>query len=689
MALWLSLGYGYWIVFTFLALQVGIGAAVLGLPLLRDCRGSGLSGVLFSLGVGCWVSSNLLLGLGLLGWLKPAGLVAYVLVALCLASLGLVLGRHGVLPEAAVVPVADKSMSPDRLWLRRAVLVLIAIWIIPHVVRTLLPSTSWDGDMYHLPLAWRMCDPGPAATNPYFVHHDFAATTHLFYALFLLAGAESAISVFSFVLGLGVLLEVYALSRHFWGPATAWWAVLFCASANLIWEVALTPMIDVTQAFFFLLACHAMLLWCQNQRRTGWLPAAGMMLGLALGTKYTGVVFPAVVGLIVLVLALLTLKRGKKRVLAPMLLSGLLACVPSLFWYARNWRDLGDPVYPYLTNRLFYLDDIGERVSVDEALTPLLAAPEPSPEVMKQTLQQSPFAFLADPPAADQRSGPSTMLNLWDVMSNPSQYSRYPGLTIPFVFLIFFCLPVVCRSKECLTLYAVTFLAFLPLAAKSHMSRYLLPVVPLFAIGSAVTAERLLTLGGRYSRSLSRCGIVMLFGVLAWHVVANCAFGWAMIIRTRPGAYLTANEDSGDYLCRVGYSQVDRAVPEVIRFVNDRVDRGLIDKQATVFMIGESRGYRLHCGFVPDNHSYDGNTWLVELIRSNCDYDKLARSLKARGIEYLLINTDYLEWTVWNRDLPEAGVRQLQWGMYHLARFLAEHGNIVYRSHLIYLARLN
>jgi 4-amino-4-deoxy-L-arabinose transferase-like glycosyltransferase len=686
MGFWLSLAYGYWIVFTFLALQVGIGAAVLRLPLLRDCCSSGPAFVLFAIGVGCWVSSNLLLGLGLLGWLSPAGVAAYVLVAICVSSLGLVC--HPAAPPKDEPAVANDDMPPEFRWLPRAVMVLIAVWIIPYVIRTALPSTSWDGDMYHLPLARRLCDPGPAATSPGFLHLDYAATTHLFYALFLLAGAESAIAAFSFVMSLGVLLDVYVLSRHFWGPAVAWWAVLICVSAGLIWEVALTPMIDVTQAFFFLLGCHAVLLWRQHKRATGWLPAAGMMLGMALGTKYTGLALAAVVGVIVLVLAMPALKRGTPGLLASMLLSVVLACLPSLYWYARNWHDLGDPVYPFLTHRLVYFDDAGERKSVHEALTPLMATPDPSPEALKRSLEESPFAFLVHPPA-DQRPGPRQMLNLWDVMSNPIKYSHTPGQAIPFLFLIFFCLLLACRSKDCLVLYALAVLAFLPLAALGHMSRYLIPVVPLFAIGSAVVAQRLLTLCNHFSRSLALCGTLVVLGVLAWHVGANCVFAWSVIIRERPSAYLAANETHEDFLCRVGYGQVDTAVPDVIRHLNDGVENGLIDKQTAVLMIGESKGYRLRCRCLPDNESHEGHSWLVELILSDCDLDNLARRLKARGVEYLVVNANHIEWTVWDHDLIEARMRKLQWGMYHLARFLTTHARIVYRSRKVYVAKIS
>jgi 4-amino-4-deoxy-L-arabinose transferase-like glycosyltransferase len=683
LALWLLLGYGYWVVCTFVLLQIWLGMAVLALPVLRNSCLTGLPALVFSFGVGSYVSSALLLGLGLLGWLHLGGLLVYLLAVLCVVSVGLLARRQGGALGATAGAVSPSApVNSHRL--AAASMILISLWIIPYILLTLVPSTNWDGDTYHLPLARRLLDHGPALTDPYFLQYNFPGAVHLFYAVFLLAGCESAVVAFSFMMGLAVLLTTYILCRHFWGPRAAWLAVLMCAAANVLWEVALTPRIDGTQAFYFLLACLALLIWSQNRNQTGFLLIAGMMLGMALGTKYTGLAFPVVVGLIALVLAWITMQPGQLRLLPPALWAALFVCVPSLFWYGRNWRDLGDPVYPFLTNRLVYRDDVGQPKDLDEASTSLLTRTEPSPADMGRTLRNSPFAFL-DGSAVEAPPPPRRQLwNLWDVVRNPDRYSREPGETIPFVLLLFFILPLLCRKKECLVLYAVALFTFLPLATQGHLSRYVLPVVPLFAIGSAVTAERLLARCGRYSRPLG----LVLFAVLTWLVAGNCLFEWGKLLAARPGAYFAGKETSFDYLRRVGYQQVDTAYPEAIRWLNDGVDNGLIDKETTVLMIGEPRGYRLHCHYQPDNVWHHGHAWVAELVRSDCNYDRLARNLKDRRVEYILVRASYYEWALRDREMAPSGLRRFKWSIYHLERFLATHATIVHDQGGVRVAKL-
>jgi 4-amino-4-deoxy-L-arabinose transferase-like glycosyltransferase len=685
MALWLSLAYGYWVAFTFIGLQIGMGAAVLRLPLLRDCCSSRPAFVLFAFGVGCWLSSNLLLGLGLCGLLNSWGLLLYLLIALGMASPGLPALCCMIPEEIERVPGHDPLIQPR--WLPRAGSLLIAFWVIPYFLQTLLPNTAWAGDVYHLPLARHFLDATPWATVPGLSHLDYPGSIHLFYSVFLFVGAESAITPFSFVVGVAILPAIFALCRQFWGRTAAWWAVLACVGANGLWEVAMSPLIDATQAFFYLLACFAVLTWVQDRARSGCLPVAGMMLGVALGTKYTSAAFPVILLPVVLVAAAVRRPAGMPRIWAPLLWAIVLTCVPSLFWYARNWQALGDSMYPYLKQQLVFQDDGGRRKPLDDALLPMMDDSALAGGKADDTLRDSPFAFLCEGYPREQHHL-RNMLNLWDVVTNPSDYARTQGQAFPWPLLLFFLLPICCRDRMGVVLFVVGSMSYLPLAAKGYLSRYLLPVEPLFAIGAGIVLQRSLKWARSYSGPLGRAGTFLLLGLLAWIPVDNWRFEWAKLRAYQPLAYLRGDEDHLDFLCRVGYNRRDKGGPLAVRYLNQEVERGALDEQATVFMFGESKGYLLHCRYLPDHHFFEGHPWMAELVQCGGDYEQMAQRFQRRHITHILFNTSYLQWSIEFYGLSEDRLRRLRWVAYHLVRFLARHADIVYKEQSVYIAKL-
>jgi 4-amino-4-deoxy-L-arabinose transferase-like glycosyltransferase len=95
-------------------------------------------------------------------------------------------------------------------------------------------------------------------------------------------------------------------------------------------------------------------------RNHSWLVLSGIFAGLAMGLKYTSFVTPLVVGCLILLYSMRSLRNPQSATPNPQPLAfsngllyfisfALVASLTALPWYAKNWAFTGNPVYPFLS----------------------------------------------------------------------------------------------------------------------------------------------------------------------------------------------------------------------------------------------------------------------------------------------------------------------------------------------------
>jgi hypothetical protein len=448
--------------------------------------------------------------------------------------------------------------------------------------------------------------------------------------------------------------------------------VPIAAAVNILWEVALTPRIDGFLAFFCLLAIYAFLLWIKNSEDRGALILAGMMLGVAMGVKYTAVFFVGILFPVIFVRAFLRFRKRVRLIVFPLALTAGTLVVPSGWWYTRNALKLGDPFYPFLSGSIFY-DNQGRRQRLGTAIEKHLRLIPPK-EDRQKVFGRAGLDFLAENEDKPLPQTPRNLFNFWDLFKNPHKYQRKPYHEISPFLLIFFLLPLFLRDQQSLWLYAITGFVFAAIAINTQLLRYALPVFPLFSIGAALVLSRL--------RSPKLTIVVSLLVGLSLFRFA-CLEGYKLT-RMRPGAYLSGSESRLDWLTTVGYNWVT-SMPLLIEFINDKVDNGLMKKDDIIFMIGEGKGSLLKCKYLPDSSRW-GTPWLGELINANNDYAEIGRKFKKRGITYVVANYGYFDWVL--SEVP-VDREPVFFCLYHLQRFLQEYGKIIYNEQGIVLGVLD
>lgn len=668
--LWLSLAYGYWITITFILVQIGLGRLLLRLPLLREIDLSKVPHLIFSFGTGFYITYFLLMILAHLNWLKNPIIYLFFFAAVPSAFSGL-----KTLNKFDHSPSREKRKTSYKIGFKICipivVIIFIIIWFTPFFIQTLLPNTDWDGASFHLPQAKRFLEGKINQIEPSFYFYNFPSAINLVYSLFLSLNAEAAIIPFNFLSAIIIILVVYVFTKQLWNRKAAVWAAAMCIGVNLLWEVSITPRIDVFLTLFILLACYAILLWISKKEKNGLLILTGMMLGIAIGIKYTAAFFVIV---LVPIIMLLSFKRNPnkyKQTIMLLLLCTLAIAIPSSWWYARNLIHLGDPIYPYISGKLFY-DSNKELKDLNSSIKELLQTMPPEEEIETTIAQlygsKSPFSDITKP------KKPHNLFNLWDILKNPDKHQRNPYHEINVFILLFFFLPFFTRRKEVMWLYGIGLAFYIIIAPQTYLVRYALPVFPLFSIGAGVIVSNLRSKILTFTIGLGICLTLVYFNY----------FEWGKISYLQPKTYLIEKTSRIKWLENTGYNLRLKDTPQFIHFVNKAVENGSIKKDDSLLMIGECKGNLLKCKYLPDP-GRGPVLWLEELIKSKNDYEDLAQNLHNKGIQYLAVNTSYFEAVSTILPIEQ---EPILFGLFHLTHFLEKHTDIIYNKEGIILAKI-
>lgn len=307
-----------------------------------------------------------LLGLGVLGWITlPIGLLPgglkWGVAMVGLLALG---GYYGLLRER---PRLTKPAGPAAL-----ALLALALAGFVSVVGVLAPSDTydWDSLAYHLAVPKLWLAAGHIEFVSYIHHSNFPFIVDNLFVWGELWGGQSGAKAFMLAYAAFGVFAVFGLARARYGTAAAWWsAVAFGTVPMIVWEAG-TAYVDVAHALFgglgVWLAAGMIDPDGEEAVPVVWaLPA--LLLGGAVGSKYTALQTLPILGVVLLVYAVAR-KAGRPMDFVKM---GLVALAIGSPWYIRNIVDTGNPVYPF-----FYSvfggknwDAFGERIYKNQQQT--------------------------------------------------------------------------------------------------------------------------------------------------------------------------------------------------------------------------------------------------------------------------------------------------------------------------------
>lgn len=428
---------------------------------------------------------------------KTAAMIA-VGIGLIFAVLGL--RRLREVKTESRVP--EKAASFDKI-----VLALIAVPIVLAFIASLAPPTAKDTLLYHFAVPKAFIAQGSNAFIEGNIASYLALGTEMHSVWAMLLGglvspraAEAAAGATIWMFFSLLLAAIFGWAREI-GISRRWAliAVLMVATVPTAYHVAASAYIDLALALFATLAVYALTRWWKTLE-LGWLIFVAIFLGAALSAKLTTIFIIAAFALIIL-LRVRKAKTSEPEELIKVLVTGfsalILAGLIASPWYLRTWQQTDSPVFP------FYMSIWpGEAPGWDEERSNLFQA------------MNSQYGRVTNT-SADYLLAPWNV----SVVAQPEDARLFDGvLGVTFLIglplLVFalwkFDLPVEVKIGS-----GVAAIVFLFWLFSSQQLRYLLPILPVLAIGIAAAVEKIaekrtpLYMAAKYSISVAAiCGLL-------------------------------------------------------------------------------------------------------------------------------------------------------------------------------------
>ncbi len=204
------------------------------------------------------------------------------------------------------------------------------------------PVEAFDALFYHLVLpTWWLKDGGLRLVN--MPHYWFPSLAEGMFLFPLAFGKDSVPQLIHFVFALLTMLMAWDWTRKLWNPKASWWTMaIFLSMPSLTW-LAAWAYTDLALTFYSLAVLYALWKWktTSDQR---WLILCGVMIGFAMGIKYTSFILPVAVFVVIV-------WWNRKKILdaiKPIGMVGGIGILAASPWYLRNWIWTGNPFYPFI-----------------------------------------------------------------------------------------------------------------------------------------------------------------------------------------------------------------------------------------------------------------------------------------------------------------------------------------------------
>ncbi|HXL22051.1 MAG TPA: hypothetical protein VOA78_06280 [Candidatus Dormibacteraeota bacterium] len=325
---------------------------------LRALIGVGLVSVV-SLAVGSWIANCLStssflrldrLAVGLLGGFGLFSLILFIVgqfsfglkaivIAFCVA---IVTSAPSILRFARTL----SGTLSDLRTVPKIPLIIVGLVLVFTGVTGLAEVTGdWSNDTvaYHLlgPKVWLRN--GVIRPVPDNSHTAFPQTAETMYGALLAIGGGRAPCFSSFVTFGMLLLITSSLAMRCGLDATgAWWVAALVATMPAVYSGSVNCFVDGIYAAFVLAAIR---IGADAERNRDW-AIFGIFCGLAMGTKYTGLLAFPIILLCIVWLRNGLQQKGWRENSTGILVAIGCACAIAAPYYLRNWIFLGCPIYP-------------------------------------------------------------------------------------------------------------------------------------------------------------------------------------------------------------------------------------------------------------------------------------------------------------------------------------------------------
>jgi 4-amino-4-deoxy-L-arabinose transferase-like glycosyltransferase len=320
---------------TLLALWLLLLCAAIGVSVLQKLVGRGYSAIEYlvsGIPIGIGVISLAVFIFGLSGQLTSATIWIFLLIV-----------SAGSLTWKPRIPISVRGASFETG--NALVYAIMGSAAFVYLLWAVAPEIQYDALNYHLAVPATYLQNGRITEIPFF-HAYFARLIEWFFTACLAIGGPATAKMVTFFASVCGAMAVYVLGYCTFEKNVGLWAAALFMTTPLVGWLFGTAYTDSIVTLFVTSSFIALVRW-EDSRRQGWLYTAGLLAGLAAGSKMNAILAYLFVAPIVILQVLRepSMKfTAKIRILAVTAFAASLFAVPT---YALTYSFTGNPVFPF------------------------------------------------------------------------------------------------------------------------------------------------------------------------------------------------------------------------------------------------------------------------------------------------------------------------------------------------------
>lgn len=490
------------------------------------------------------------------------------------------------------------------------------VLVISIVILAFTPPTSRDALIHHLAIPKLYLKHRGIYEIPFISFSYYPMNLDLLYMIPLSVGNDIVPKFIHFIFALLTSWLIYNYLRRRLNSIYGLLGVVFFLSIPIIVKLAITAYVDLGVVFFSTASILLLLRWIETNFRTRYLILSGILGGLAVGTKYNGLI---TLLLLTLFIPYLYSKCARHR--EPSFLKavgfGVLFLMVALVvfspWMIRNYLWTHNPVFP------LYDHWFNPQAGYGRASMGLFT--------VRSLMYHENWWQMALLPVRVFFQGQD---------GNP-QY--FDGKLNPFLFLLpllaFYQIrrgPRIIRNeKKTLLAFACLYFLFALFTSMLRM-RYIAPILPPLVILSVFGIENLSKLVANFDSPISRkIGKITVLVIILCSLWLNANYLFDQYREVRPFDYL------GGMLTRDEYIEKYRPEYPVMQYINDNLPP---DARILFIFLG-NRGYYCDREYIFDMSK--NKSMFQQFVKTSTITEELLLRLQGLGITHLLVCYDIFE----------------------------------------------
>ena len=511
---------------------------------------------------------------------------------------------------------------------------IFSSWLI-----ALEPPMRYDEMTYHISGSLYYVEQGGIVRFPEGGVFPWLHYAEMLYTLGLQTGGIATPRIFHLLMTIISVIFVFLITRILSNQRTAWLAALIYFAVPLVSYEGATAYIDLFVTAYTTAFAYCFVVWFIDGHNDRWLIVGGILAGIGLGIKLSAGPLLFALTICFGLLCLIEKKIPRPSTLLLFILFFLVLSVP---WLIRDYLWTGDPFYPY---GIGLIRKYGENI-VSTAST---KNPIKGNEIIRFILYPIEIVFNS---RRYYHEAPGAITAALPLMSMPFWFfsSRYKEIT---------------RKILSVGIIAAVLTIGIMMLSNNALLRYALPIFPWLAVSAAINIDMVCLFGENnvslwQRRILFVCFLVFLFSTRL-PIISRL---FDNIPQRLPVSYFLGLETREQFL------SYNFNLYDAFQFI-DHQPGG----RHRVLSIGNE--FRLYT-----KSRIDG-VWDVpeadQILRNAQDEETLAKELKQRNYDYILINQPEVENVSWKYSYP----------ILQETQFLNKYAKLVYATRGIYIYHLD